>query len=59
MEEDKEVDTMATVSAVLAELDPGKLGGGWRAMRKVTWGTDVLANCQIRCVKCGKGAINA
>jgi hypothetical protein len=33
-------------------LQGGELGGGWRPCRKAAWGTDVLANCEIRCVKC-------
>lgn len=33
-------------------LQGGDLAGGWRACRKASWGTDVLQNCEIRCVKC-------
>ena len=37
---------------LLWTLQGGELGGGWQAVRKASWGTDVLANCEIRCVKC-------
>jgi hypothetical protein len=37
---------------LLWNLQGGELAGGWRAGRKAAWGTDVLANCEIRCVKC-------
>ena len=26
--------------------------GGWSAVRRTSWGTDVLANCEIRCAAC-------
>ena len=28
--------------------------GGWDAIRRTTWGTDVLANAEIRCAACQK-----
>jgi hypothetical protein len=37
---------------LLWSLQGAELGGGWRAIRMTTWGTDTLANCQIRCAKC-------
>jgi hypothetical protein len=37
---------------LLWNLQGGEIGYGWRACRKAAWGTDVLANCEIRCVKC-------
>jgi len=26
--------------------------GGWSAVRRTSWGTDVLLNCEIRCAGC-------
>jgi hypothetical protein len=40
------------VEKLLWNLQGGELAGGWRACRKAAWGTDVLANCEIRCSKC-------
>ncbi len=37
---------------LLWNLQGSELGGGWRACRKTTWGTDGLQNCEIRCTKC-------
>jgi len=37
---------------LLWNLQGGEFPGGWHASRKAAWGTDVLANCEIRCVKC-------
>ena len=28
--------------------------GGWEIRRRTTWGTDVLANCEILCSACQK-----
>jgi hypothetical protein len=31
--------------------------GGWFPMRKVSWDTDVLGNCEIRCSSCWRQRI--
>lgn len=28
--------------------------GGWSTVRRTTWGTDILADCEIRCAPCQK-----
>ncbi len=37
---------------LLWTLRGGGLGAGWRACMKASWGTDGLANCEIRCAAC-------
>jgi hypothetical protein len=37
---------------LLSTLQAAEGGAGRTASRRASWGTDVLANCEIRCTRC-------
>jgi hypothetical protein len=39
--------------ALLWTMQGADAGAGWFAVRRTSWGTDVLANCVILCAACG------